>query len=167
MESVWWVPVLDRTLEDRSSSSRPRELASGRYEPDEGLEVDQIFWCKLRTAFVQQVGLDPTYKFQHASITLGCGRRATKSASQISGARCASRDRAGESRRCAAHLRGMRVGKRPDALLHAIMDALDAHTTMNIQTLGSDKVRAGLKDILLGPAQLYEGLRERALGPVA
>lgn len=46
-----------------------------------------------------------------------------------------------------------------DALLHAIMDALDAHTTMSTQALGSERVRAGLKDILLGPAQLYEALR--------
>lgn len=46
-----------------------------------------------------------------------------------------------------------------DALLHAIMDALDAHTTMSTQALGSERVRAGLKDVLLGPAQLYESLR--------
>jgi type I restriction enzyme R subunit len=49
-----------------------------------------------------------------------------------------------------------------DALMHAIMDALEAHTTMSTQALGSDRVRDGLKDILLGPAQLYEALRERA-----
>ncbi|SDV50655.1 type I restriction endonuclease subunit R [Chitinasiproducens palmae] len=49
-----------------------------------------------------------------------------------------------------------------DALLHAIMDAFDAHTTMSTQALGSERVRAGLKDILLGPAQLYEALRERS-----
>ena len=49
-----------------------------------------------------------------------------------------------------------------DAILHAVMDALDAHTTMSTQALGSERVRAGLKDILLGPARLYEGLRERA-----
>lgn len=48
-----------------------------------------------------------------------------------------------------------------DALLHAIMDALDAHTTMSSQALGSERVRDGLKDILLGPAQLYEALRAR------
>ena len=47
------------------------------------------------------------------------------------------------------------------ALLQAIMDALDAHTTMSSQALASDRVRAGLKDILLGPAQLYEALRSR------
>lgn len=53
-------------------------------------------------------------------------------------------------------------GNSPDlknALLHAIMDALDAHQTMSSQALGSERVRDGLRDILLGPAQLYESLR--------
>jgi type I restriction enzyme R subunit len=49
-----------------------------------------------------------------------------------------------------------------DALMHAIMDALEAHQTMSTQALGSERVRDGLKDILLGPAQLYEALRARA-----
>jgi type I restriction enzyme R subunit len=44
-------------------------------------------------------------------------------------------------------------------LLNAIIDALDAHQKMSQQALGSDRVRAGLKDILLGPAGLYEALR--------
>ena len=48
------------------------------------------------------------------------------------------------------------------ALLQAIMDALDAHTTMSTQALGSERVREGLRDILLGPAQLYEALREKS-----
>ncbi|CAJ0778051.1 hypothetical protein R8510_04443 [Ralstonia chuxiongensis] len=48
-----------------------------------------------------------------------------------------------------------------DALMHAIMDALEAHTTMSTQALGSERVREGLKDILLGPAQLYEALRSK------
>jgi type I restriction enzyme, R subunit len=48
-----------------------------------------------------------------------------------------------------------------DALLHAIMDALDAHNTMSSQALNSERVRDGLKDILLGPAQLYEALRAK------
>ncbi|KXV74008.1 type I restriction endonuclease subunit R [Acetobacter malorum] len=48
------------------------------------------------------------------------------------------------------------------ALLSAIMDALDAHKTMSMQALGSDRVQEGLRDILLGPAQLYEALRERS-----
>jgi type I restriction enzyme R subunit len=44
-------------------------------------------------------------------------------------------------------------------LLSAIMSALDAHTVMSTQALDSAKVRDGLKDILLGPAKLYEALR--------
>jgi len=46
-----------------------------------------------------------------------------------------------------------------DAILNAVMDALEAHQSMSKQALDSDKVRAGLKSILLGPAQLYEALR--------
>jgi type I restriction enzyme R subunit len=46
-------------------------------------------------------------------------------------------------------------------LMNAIMDALGAHNTMSKQALESEKVRSGLRDILLGPAQLYEALRER------
>ena len=46
------------------------------------------------------------------------------------------------------------------ALLDAIMDALDAHTTMSTQALESETVREGLKAVLLGPAKLYESLRE-------
>jgi type I restriction enzyme R subunit len=47
------------------------------------------------------------------------------------------------------------------AMMNAIMDALAAHTTMSTQALDSERVRKGLKDILLGPAQLYEALRTR------
>ncbi|MEI8319818.1 MAG: DEAD/DEAH box helicase family protein, partial [Planctomycetia bacterium] len=46
------------------------------------------------------------------------------------------------------------------ALMNAIMDALEAHTTMSTQALESEKVREGLKAILLGPAGLYEALRQ-------
>jgi len=46
-------------------------------------------------------------------------------------------------------------------LMNAIMDALTAHTTMSKQALDSEKVRSGLKDVLLGPAKLYESLREQ------
>ena len=49
-----------------------------------------------------------------------------------------------------------------EAILDAVMDALDAHQSMSRQALDSTKVRAGLKSILLGPAQLYEALRGRA-----
>jgi len=38
-----------------------------------------------------------------------------------------------------------------DAVLHTIMDALDAHQTMSTQALGSERIRDGLRDILLGP----------------
>jgi type I restriction enzyme R subunit len=48
------------------------------------------------------------------------------------------------------------------ALLNAIMDAFDAHQTMSSQALNSSRVQDGLKDILLGPAQLYEALRARS-----
>jgi type I restriction enzyme R subunit len=47
-------------------------------------------------------------------------------------------------------------------LMSAIMDALAAHSTMSKQALESERVRSGLRDILLGPAQLYEALRSRA-----
>jgi type I restriction enzyme R subunit len=47
-------------------------------------------------------------------------------------------------------------------LMNAIMDALAAHTTMSKQALESERVREGLKDVLLGPGQLYEALREKA-----
>jgi type I restriction enzyme, R subunit len=48
------------------------------------------------------------------------------------------------------------------ALMNAIMDALDAHNTMSSQALASERVREGLRDILMGPAQLYESLRRKA-----
>jgi type I restriction enzyme R subunit len=47
-------------------------------------------------------------------------------------------------------------------LMNAIMDALGAHNTMSKQALESERVRSGLREILLGPAQLYEALRERS-----
>ncbi len=52
-----------------------------------------------------------------------------------------------------------------DALLHAIMDAFEAHSVMSNQALGSERVLGGLQDILLGPAQLYEALRARSDRP--
>jgi type I restriction enzyme, R subunit len=48
--------------------------------------------------------------------------------------------------------------------MNAVMDALTAHTTMSKQAIDSEKVREGLKDVLLGPRQLYEALRDRAGG---
>lgn len=53
------------------------------------------------------------------------------------------------------------------ALMNAIMDALEAHTSMSTQALSSERVREGLKDTLLGPAQLYEALRARTSPPAA
>lgn len=47
-------------------------------------------------------------------------------------------------------------------LTDAIMNALDAHTEMSTQALNSDKIKQGLKDILLNHTNLYEALRERA-----
>ena len=45
------------------------------------------------------------------------------------------------------------------AIDEAIMDALEAHTVMSTQALESVEIRKRLKEILLGPAQLYEALR--------
>ena len=56
------------------------------------------------------------------------------------------------------------VANSPDlhqAVMNAIMDALSAHSTMSKQALDSAEVRAGLTEILLGPANLYEHLRRR------
>ena len=44
--------------------------------------------------------------------------------------------------------------------MNAIMDALDAHTTLSTQALNSQFVQRGMKDILLNYAGLWEGLRE-------
>ena len=40
-------------------------------------------------------------------------------------------------------------------------------STMSTQALNSERVREGLKDVLLGPAQLYEALRERSNRPLS
>ncbi|WP_091793165.1 type I restriction endonuclease [Burkholderia sp. WP9] len=53
------------------------------------------------------------------------------------------------------------------ALVHAIMDAFEAHSAMSTQALGSVRVQEGLTEILLGPAQLYEALRARSEGTPA
>jgi type I restriction enzyme R subunit len=44
-------------------------------------------------------------------------------------------------------------------ILNAVMDALAAHEAMSSQALHSQRVRNGLKEILLGPGELYETLR--------
>ena len=46
-------------------------------------------------------------------------------------------------------------------LTNAIVDALDAHTSMSTQALNSEAVRRGIKDILLSHAKLWETLRGR------
>ena len=48
-----------------------------------------------------------------------------------------------------------------NALLKAIMDAFEAHTTMSTQALESKRIQEGLKDLMLGPIGIYESLRER------
>lgn len=48
------------------------------------------------------------------------------------------------------------------ALVDAIIDSFSAHMTMSRQALDSETVREGLKDVLLGPGNLYEALRRRA-----
>ena len=40
-------------------------------------------------------------------------------------------------------------------------EALDVHTTMSTQALGSETLRLGLKDLLLNYAGLYEELRKK------
>ncbi len=47
-----------------------------------------------------------------------------------------------------------------DSLMNAIMEALDAHNLMSSQALSYEAIRKGLKAILLGPAKLYETLRD-------
>ena len=49
-------------------------------------------------------------------------------------------------------------------ILDAIMDAMASFTSMSTQALESARIRAELKDILLGPAGLYERLREQRAG---
>jgi len=48
-----------------------------------------------------------------------------------------------------------------NGIMNAIIDAFAAHSVMSKQALDSEKVRSGLKDVLLGPAQLYEALRAK------
>ena len=47
-------------------------------------------------------------------------------------------------------------------ILNAVMDALNAHEMMSNQALNSQRVQDGLKEILLGPGQLYEALRSES-----
>ena len=52
-------------------------------------------------------------------------------------------------------------------LMNAIIGALEAHTAMSTQALSSEAVRSGIKDVLLGPAGLYENLRGQAVSEAA
>ena len=55
-------------------------------------------------------------------------------------------------------------GNSPDLaqeIMDAIMDAFAAHSSMSKQALGSEHVRQGIRDALLGPGQLWEELRAR------
>ena len=46
----------------------------------------------------------------------------------------------------------------------AITDAFEAHSAMSKQALASQAVRLALKEVLLGPGQLYEMLRGKVSG---
>jgi type I restriction enzyme, R subunit len=48
-----------------------------------------------------------------------------------------------------------------NGIMNAIIDAFAAHSVTSKQAPDSEKVRRGLKDVLLGPAKLYEALRAR------
>ncbi len=52
----------------------------------------------------------------------------------------------------------------PIELTNAIMDAMTAHKAMSTQALNSERIRKGLRDILISHAGLYEALRECAAG---
>ncbi|MBN8185061.1 type I restriction endonuclease subunit R [Roseibium aggregatum] len=67
----------------------------------------------------------------------------------------------------AAHNSKEQFSSSPDldqAVLDAVMDALEAHSAMSKQALDSKSVRDGIKDVLLGPGQLWEMLRAKADG---
>lgn len=53
-----------------------------------------------------------------------------------------------------------------EALTTAIMDNLSAHESMSTQALNSIRVREGIMDLLMGPLNLYEKLRESTDGPI-
>ena len=48
-------------------------------------------------------------------------------------------------------------------IVNAIMEALDAHTSMSTQALNSPTIQTGIKDILLNYSKLYEALRNSAI----
>lgn len=48
-----------------------------------------------------------------------------------------------------------------NALTEAVMDAMETHANLSAQALNSAVIRAGLLEVLLGPGQLWEALRQR------
>ena len=60
---------------------------------------------------------------------------------------------------CLKYTGELLVTNHKQSILSAVMDALAAHTVMSSQALDSQRIRDGLKEILLGPARLYESLR--------
>lgn len=46
-------------------------------------------------------------------------------------------------------------------IMNAVIDALTAHSSMSKQALESAKLREDMKDVLLGPGQLWEALGNR------
>lgn len=59
---------------------------------------------------------------------------------------------------------GLVPGELAVVLSDTLIDSYDAHTRMSTQALNNDAVRAGLKDILLNYANLWEKLRAAAGG---
>ncbi len=49
-----------------------------------------------------------------------------------------------------------------NALTEAVMDAMETHANLSAQALNSEAIRVGLLEVLLGPGQLWEALRQRA-----
>ncbi len=49
-------------------------------------------------------------------------------------------------------------------ILNALMDAFAANSSLSKQALDSERVRVGLKEVLLGPGRLYEALQEKNSG---
>lgn len=65
----------------------------------------------------------------------------------------------------AEHNTKERFGDSPDltkAIEDAIMDAFETHSALSKQALASKQVRDGIKELLLGPGRLWEGLKEKA-----
>jgi len=50
------------------------------------------------------------------------------------------------------------------AVQNAVIEALDAHTSMSTQALNSEAVMSGILDILLNHAKVWERLRGQAAG---